>query len=299
MAIAIFDKLLSEASQPLKSPTSACLKLCSFTQQCTKSTNPGLRKWAFAKETSLGLFEFYLEWNEHDQNRCMRLVLDVLVTCVSRNPDSEVGIAIKIPILDNLIATASRQSTRARVKSSLLSLVHFLSKRAVSLDDMVQAYRRVITRSTEDLSDLELWRSLIADIFSWMNLRYVCPTAGKLLLFLFQGLRALATSGSRPDLASFDAITWLAWVQDGLATNPDIMESIKNYVFVPLFEAEKPSALQLLEAINHQNPIDTLSGDVDHQALLQITGLEVGRKYGLVDEPGKLSNLGYQLSISD
>lgn len=228
------------------------------------------------------LFDFYIEWNEHDQHRSMRLVLDVLTTTFSRNPNTEVGKAIKTTIMDTLVSIISRQSTRPLVKSSLHCVVHFLSKQAITLDDVAETYRR-INPDVSKLSTIELWKSLVAVMFSWTDMHYVCPIAGKFIVNVFSGLQSMAVEGSHPELAGFGVQTWQEWIQDGLAANMNRLESMKNYVITPLFVVDRRSSLELLKIYNQQSSDDGL---LSEWALLRLSILEVGKKAGMVDEPG-------------
>lgn len=288
IAQGVFGKLLQNAAQPRKSSSQACVKLCGFVQLCTKSSHNGIRQWAFTQDTSMRLFDFYIEWNEHDQHRSMRLVLDVLTTAFTRNSDPEVGKAIKTTILDTLVSIITRQSTRPLVKSSLHCVVHFLSKQAVTLDDLAATYRRV-SPEVRDLPPLVLWKSLVSVMFSWMELHYVCPIAGKFIVNVFTGLTNMAADGGHPELDGFGARTWQEWIQDGLRSDMHRLESVKTYVLTPLFSADRRSALEFLKIYNERSleTEDALSGD---WALLRLAILEVGKKSGLVDEPGMLTS---------
>lgn len=237
------------------------------------------------------LFDFYVEWNEHDQHRSMRLVLDVLTTAFSRNADPEAGKAIKTIILDTLLSIITRQSTRPLVKSSLHCVVHFLGKQAVTLDDVAATYRRV-DPAVRDLPPLALWKSLISTMFSWMDLHYVCPIAGKFIVNVFTGLANAAADGGHPQLDGYGARTWQEWIQDGLRSHMHRLESVKTYVLVPLFSADRRSSLEFLKLYNGQNleTKDALSGD---WALFRLAVLEVGKKSGLVDEPGTFIELTF------
>ncbi|KAB5570246.1 putative death-receptor fusion protein-domain-containing protein [Coniochaeta sp. 2T2.1] len=280
----VFTKLLQNAAQPRKSSSQACVKLCGFVQLCARSTHDGIRRWAFTRDTSMRLFDFYIEWNEHDQHRSMRLVLDVLTTAFSRNVDAEVGSAIKTTILETLVSIITRQSTRPLVKSSLHCVVHFLSKQAATLDDLSATYRRVNPDGRE-LPLLELWQSLVSIMFSWMELHYVCPIAGKFIVNVLTSLTTMATDGSHPELEGFGPKTWQRWIQAGLSADMERLESVKTYVLTPLFVADRRSSLEFLKIYNEESleTKDALSGD---WALLRLAILEVGKKSGLVDEPG-------------
>ena len=264
----------------------ASVKLCGFVQQlCGKSDDEGLRSWAFSEVTSLALFDFYIEWNERHQHRSMKLVLDVLVAAFFHNPDSLVGSMIKASMLETLVAIISRQSVRSLIKPSLHSLVHFLGKRAIRLDDITSTYRSVKSLAL-GYGDLDVFRSFVGDVFSWMNLHYVCPIAGKLLVQLFQELKL---PGSQPlfDTGGGAIQLWLECIRTALDSSPDILESIKNYVLAPLFKAERSSSLEMLDSFSRYERADAMNGELDGSTSLRLAGLEVGRKCGLVDDPGK------------
>ena len=235
------------------------------------------------------LFEFYIEWNEHDQHRSMRLVLDVLTTTFSRNADADVGKAIKTTVLDTLMSIISRKSTKPLVKSSLHCVVHFLSKQAVTLDDLAETYKRV-DPEVRDLSPLGLWKSLVSVMFSWMELHYVCPIAGKFIVNVFTGLHSMAMDGSHAELDGFGVCTWQEWIQHGLRSDMEKLESVKTYILTPLFTADRRSSVELLKIYNDQSleTEDALEGD---WALLRLAMLEVGKKSGLVDEPGEFERV--------
>lgn len=284
----VFTTLLQDAARPRKSSSQACVKLCGYVQLCAKSTHDGVRRWAFDRDTSMRLFDFYIEWNEHDQHRSMRLVLDVLTTQFSRNPDLDVGQTIKTTILNTLMAIITRKSTRPLVKSSLHCVVHFLSKKAVTLGDLSDTYRRV-DREVSDLSLLDLWEALVAVMFTWMELHYVCPIAGKFIVNVFTGLQCMAKEGTHPTLDGFGVSTWQKWIQDGLRSDMERLESVKTYVLIPLFTADRRSSIELLKIYNEQS-LDTGDALVGDWALLRLAMLEVGKKAGLVDEPGTLKH---------
>jgi hypothetical protein len=65
------------------------------------------------------------------------------------------------------------------------------------------------------------------------------------------------------------------------------LESVKNYVLTPLFTADRRMSLELLQIYNQQSPghEDALLGD---WALLRLAILDVGKKSGLVNEPGRV-----------
>ncbi len=265
----------------------ACVKVCSFVQQCAKSSNEEVKAWAFTEALSLKLFHFYLEWYEHDPHRALRLVLDVLVVSSTSNPTPETGKAIRDHILETLISIITRQSAQQLTKSGLQCLDHFLSKRVVDLKGIAQKYKEA-EPTVADLPDLLLWKSFVFELFSWMELTYICPLAGKCLVHIFRGLKAAAPNDAAQDSKPFTLEVWRQWLQDALAQRPETLEDIKNYVLASIFKTDKESSLRLLDMFNQSQPLTAVSHDLaDQQLLLQLAALELGKKYGLVEEPSK------------
>ncbi|KAK4650207.1 hypothetical protein QC762_705330 [Podospora pseudocomata] len=282
LAEALFQKLFQDASRARQYHGNghACVRLCSFVQQCFKSSDQTLKKWSTTEALTLELFLFYLEWYEHDPHRALRLILDVLVAACTDNPCPETGRAIKGRVLETLVQIITRKYPKQLTKSGLQCLEHLLSKRVVSLDDIALTYKQV-EPAVASLPSLELWKSFVFHLFSWMELTYVCPLAGKCIVHVFRGLDSAA---ALDPTTGFDVELWRQWLQDALVQNPEILEDIKNYVLVAIFKADKAAALRLLHVFNKQQLSNNQQGS-DQGILLQLATLELGKKTGLVDEP--------------
>ncbi|KAK4043957.1 putative death-receptor fusion protein-domain-containing protein [Parachaetomium inaequale] len=239
------DKLLQEASRSRQYHGNghACVKLCSFVQQCAKSSDEALRQWAFAETLSKKLFHFYLEWYEHDPHRALRLVLDVLVVSAASNPYPKTGKAVKDHILKTLVSIVARKYAQQLTKSGLQCLEHLLNKRVFDLTDVAVKYREV-------------------------------------------------DPSTAADSMGFTLDVWRQWLQDALSQNPEILEDIKNYVLAPMFKTERDASLRLLEMFNRSQPLTAIDRDLTDQGLLlQLATLELGKKYGMVEEPSSSDNI--------
>ncbi|KAK0736952.1 putative death-receptor fusion protein-domain-containing protein [Apiosordaria backusii] len=294
LAEGLFQKLFQDASQSRQYHGNghACVRLCSFVQQCFKSPDQALKKWSTTKGITLELFYFYLEWYEHDPHRALRLILDVLVTASTNNPCPETGRSIKSRVLETLVQIITRKYPKQLTKSGLQCLEHLLSKRVVSLDDIASTYRQVAP-SVAALPNFQLWRSFVFHLFSWMELTYVCPLAGKCIVHVFRGLDSAA---ALDPTAGFDVEVWRQWLQGALIQNPDILEDIKNYVLVAIFKTDKAAALRLLHVFNKRQ-LSNRQEESDQGILLQLATLELGKKFGLVDEPTYRPELSKHLAL--
>lgn len=220
----------------------------------------------------------------------MKLVLDLLTHLVTQNPSGEIRSSVTRTVLDSLVSILAGQSSRPLIKSSLAALNHLLSKSVVKTDEIFDTYRR-IKPDTTDLSDLALCQSFVSEILGWLRLQYVCSAAGRFLVNLFRNFKeSAANPRNGSDMGAFTVGVWLKWLQAALSADPGLLENIKNYVFSPLFKAERSSSLELLEIMNRSQPVTGASNhDLDSTALLQLSALEIGKKDGLVEDPGESS----------
>lgn len=287
----LFEQLLANASQPRGSTSDACVKLCGFVQLCAKSKQDSLKCWAFSERTCQDLFNFFIEWNEKDQHRSMRLVLDVLTLLISQNPRPEVRDNVKTDTLRTMASVIGRKSTRPLVKSCITALSHLLTKSVLTLEDLAQMYQSVRPELAEQPARI-LWQEWVAEIFRWMELNYVCPVAGKFLVVLFGGLYDSSTSSGYREQRTpvLDPPTIRKWLETALAANPELLESIKNYFLAPLFKSDRALSIALLKELHHIQPEDdshARNDELDTAALLHLAALELGKKAAIVEEPRK------------
>lgn len=301
----LFQRLLANASQPRGSTADACVKLCGFVSLCAKSKDDTLTAWAFSEKTSQDLFNFFIEWNEKDQHRSMRLVLDLLSFLIIQNPSPQVREDLKTDLLHTMTAIIARKSTRPLVKSCITALSHLLMKSILTLEDVAQMYQSMRPDLAEQPAII-LWQDWVAEIFRWMELPYVCPVAGKFLGIIFSGLHGSSTScGCRGERTpELDATTIRRWLEAALVANPELLESIKNYFLAPLFKSDRALSIALLKELHQAQPEEgrhTRSDELDTAALLHLAALELGKKASIVDEPREFllsESLVFHLLIS-
>lgn len=233
------------------------------------------------------LFSFFIEWNEVEQHRSMRLILDLLPILIKKNISPELGASTKTTILDTLIAIVGRKSTRPLVKSSLKALDQWTNKGLFSVEEIGESYRRVHSDMQWE-SSLDLWDEIFAQLFLRMALYSIRAIAGRYIVTAYQAVcRAPPGVVQGKNGEAFTLDVWLSWLQAGLEATPSLLDSVKNYVFLPLFKDDKAQSLIFLEHMTKIGDISSSTGDdVDVQALLRFTALEVGKKVGIVDEPG-------------
>ncbi|KAI1766390.1 putative death-receptor fusion protein-domain-containing protein [Hypoxylon sp. FL1150] len=274
----MFQELLQGAAKPRQSSGNACVKLYGFVEQCSKSSQEALRDFAFAKSTALKLFDFFMEWNEQDSHRSMRLVLDYLAYSIIKNPAHKVGASLKATILNNTLSTITQQSSRPSIKSAILALDYFVQKKLVYLSHVLEIYRQIHGLSPDKDA---LWNTFIAKIFAWMELHYVCPIAGKLLVTIF------TSSWDEGRDIRHQPEKWHEFIYKGMQLDIEYLEPIKLYIFVPLFKTDRTGSLKY---VHHLTSLQRLTGNNssswDLNSMLWLAMLEAGKKVGAVDEPG-------------
>ncbi|GAB0131934.1 hypothetical protein EsDP_00000387 [Epichloe bromicola] len=276
----LFEKLLKDASQPKSVSGQACIRLCGLVDQASKSNSDDLKRWAFSRHVTSKLFNFFIEWNESDNHRSMKLVLDLVAQSILKNPSQEETSTTKKSILETLVSIVIGRSTKPVAKSAIKTLDHFLTKGVITLNDTKSIY----TQFRADLSSQdnnEIWRNFTSDLFHWMKLHFVCPTAGRLVVTIYRNWRQEQREESVPSIE-----VWHQWLLDFLAEEPALLESIKNYIFLPLFKADRSEALKFLVRMNQD---ETASGSsnmsMNIPALFKLAALETGKRVGLVEEP--------------
>ncbi|KAF4824014.1 hypotheticall protein [Colletotrichum tropicale] len=283
----VFDHLLSLAAQPKGISGNSCVKLCGFVEQSSKSSKPALREWAFSKEPSLGLFNFFIKWNETEQHRSMKLVLELLPSLIRRNPDPAVAEVVKTTVLDTLISIIGPQSTKPLLKSSLKAMDYFAAK-VFTVEDIAASYRRTQPSCSWD-SEMALWQDFFSQMLGWMTMHYVCPTAGKFIVTIFRALRQSSLKNPQATgTDGFSVVAWLRWVQAAIDATPSLSEGVKTYVFLPLFKDDRKDSVQILQQINSSWSASDSSAELDTLAQLNLAVLEVGKKVGMVEEPGAI-----------
>ncbi|KAH7188835.1 putative death-receptor fusion protein-domain-containing protein [Fusarium flagelliforme] len=281
-AQSIFAKLLEGASQPRGASGNSCVKLCGFVEQSSKSHSQALRLWAYSRDVTIKLFNFYVEWNESDNHRSMKLVLDLLPQLIRRNPDEQAGQATKAAILNNLVSIVTGKSSKPLAKSAIKALDHLVTKDIVTLDEIRSSFA-ALQQKNASTDPLDLWKAFIFELFHWMTLHFVCPTAGRFIVCLYRGLRGQDQQETQIQLS---IETWHKWLLEAVNEEPSIFESVKNYIFLPLFKADKAEALGFLKRMNEHEAVSAGDEiDLNLPALLQLAALEIGKKVGLVEEP--------------
>ncbi|KAI0440175.1 putative death-receptor fusion protein-domain-containing protein [Xylaria telfairii] len=274
----VFEELLSNAAQPKQSSGSACSKVCGFAENCSKSSSHALKSFAFAQATSIKLFNYFIEWNEQDAHRSMRLALDYIVSSIIWNPDAETSKSIKDNILNDTVSAITLQASRPSTKSSMIAIDHFIQKKVVYLGEVLQVYRHL----HEGLFQQEApWDSLISRVFAWMELKHVWTVAGKLIVTI------LTQPWYQDDTTSIHhPNTWHKFILSGLSINPELLEPIKVYIFMPLFRTDSASTLLYLNELTSFQKLTTSDNESwDLNAMLWVALLEAGKKTGVIGEP--------------
>ncbi|KAI1816773.1 hypothetical protein GGS20DRAFT_593980 [Poronia punctata] len=275
----VFKELLSTAAQPKQYSGSACSKLCGFVELCSKSSLPVLKNFAFAQETSVELFNYFIEWNEQDSHRSMRLVLDYLVSAIKWNPDADTAKSIKTSILDETISAITLQASKPSTKSSMIAIDHLIQKNVVFLGDVIEHYQRI---RGDDSPSGEPWEAFISRIFAWMEMQNVWTVAGKLMVTI------LTQPWYEGDpLSRHQPQTWHRFIRSGFKANPETLETIKVYMFMPLFKTDPSATLAYLSQLTSLQKLTTTdSQGWDTDAMLWVALLEAGKKTGVVGEQG-------------
>ncbi|PVH78131.1 hypothetical protein DL98DRAFT_258029 [Cadophora sp. DSE1049] len=306
----LFDDYLAKAAQPRHISGNGCIKLCYFIEQCMRSKSSLVRDTIFAEKPCLDLFNFYIEWNEKNQARSMRQVMELISTMIAKNPSEEMKVVIKKAIIERDMAIVTHQAAQPLVKPAFKSLESLMGKGTIAAKDLLDAYQERHVHGTASSDEMEPetefsvmlkqemssekvhniddpqaspWDSFFSEMFDWMTYADISPAAGKFLVTVFRDLRT--TSVILRSSANSTA-SWQRWIRRGLGRNPEALENVKNYLFPPLFKLDRVGSLSFLEELSKKSSTGgTQSHDMDAQSLLQLSAMETGKKAGLVEEP--------------
>lgn len=284
-----FEELLGNAAQPRHASGNACLKLCHFVEQCRNSKSPVVKFIILSENICLGLFNFFIEWSEKNQNRSMRQVLELTSSLIASQPDREASNSIKRAVLKRTLTTINHRAAQPLVKPAFKSLECFLSKLSISAKDLMYAYAveeglSSISTDGEILKYSPYWDTFISGVFDWMVMPDISPASGKFLVTLFGQLRNAFRDSKSLDVDY--TVLWQRWVRDGLKKNPAALENVKNHLLSPLFKLDRDGSLAFLNELNEQKPLSYLRGhELNSHSLLRLAAMEIGKKAGLVEEP--------------
>jgi len=217
----------------------------------------------------------------------MRQVVELLSALIDKNPDQQTNTVVKTCILESSVSIITHQAAQPLVKPAFKALECFLSKRTISTQELIDAYR-VHRRGTGATEADTAWDSLFSEVFEWMTLADISPAAGKFLVTVFRELRSISDGASSTNLTA----SWQRWIREGLRKQPEALENVKNYLFPPLFKLDRQGSLLFLEDLNSQGSVwDMKDQEIDAQSLLQLAAIETGKKSGLIEEPSKYRSL--------
>jgi hypothetical protein len=116
-------------------------------------------------------------------------------------------------------------------------------------------------------------------VYQWMQIAHLSPTVGKFIVCIYRELR-------KADHIDLTPRTWHSWLLERLIQDASLLESVKNYIFLPFFKTDKIEALYFLREVNKGDLISPRQeANLDTAALLQLTALETGKRVGLVEDP--------------
>ncbi|KAM5351554.1 hypothetical protein ACJ41O_004277 [Fusarium nematophilum] len=232
------------------------------------------------RDVAIQLFNFYVDWNESDNHRSMKLVLDLLPQLIRRNPNEQAAQSTKSAILDNLVSIVTGKSAKPLAKSAIKVLDHLLAKNIVTLEEIRTCFVALQPKDGS-VGALEVWKAFFFELFHWMRLHFVCPPAGRFIVCLYRALRR--QEQERPVGLSIEI--WHSWLLEAVDEEPSILESIKNYIFLPLFKTDKGEALGFLKRMNEHEAVSASTEiDLNLPALLQLAALEIALGNGKKDD---------------
>ncbi|RDA89725.1 hypothetical protein CP533_6846, partial [Ophiocordyceps camponoti-saundersi (nom. inval.)] len=273
-AASLFAKLLGEAKQPKCTSGQACPKLVGLVSKSLASRSSQLRDWAFSKSVTLDLFHFYVDWDESDRHRSVKLLLDLIAQSLMKNPDRDEGAQTKQCIVDSLITTVTGRSVKPAAKSAMTCLDYLIKSHTITLSDMFSSYSTHRKELTQ-LNDCDVWRQCITDLFRWIRLHFVSLSAGRLVVSIYRCWRQ--DNSQTLEVPSVE--TWFGWLVEFTSKDPTLIDPIKNHILFPLFRDDRLEGLRFLDKVNEAF---SAHHHIDN-TVFYLAALESGTRAGLVE----------------
>lgn len=222
----------------------------------------------------------------------MRLVLDVLAMFLTRHPDVEVADRLQVEFAYGALSIVSGKSTKPLVKSALRLLSYLFGKKLIGLDGLARSYAKAAGLGP-DIEGRPLWRKFFAQLFGHMKAQSMSTVAAKFIVDVHLALRRLPEL----DPSHLTVAAWQKWVVAALTAHPQLLETIKLYVFVPIFKEDRGGALEYLnQMVKMQYVLSNDGAKFDLAKNLQLAALDAGKKVGIVEQPGMSCSIAREAS---
>ncbi|ESZ93537.1 hypothetical protein SBOR_6079 [Sclerotinia borealis F-4128] len=281
----------STQSQLTRSSLDGFLEKAAQPRHCKTSRSSSVRETMYSEKNCLDLFNFYLEWNEKNQHRSMRQVLDLLTSLLNSHPNLVVSKSLVTIMVERLLSVIGHQASQPLVKPAFKILEHLIGKGTITIDDLAASRKEPIKLSSNKGSlPSSTLDGIVSETFQWMNLQDVSPSAGKFLVALFKVSKELASEVKSAEVKTHTRL-WQRWISEGLNKNPDALENIKNYLLPPLFKLDRVGSLAFLQDLNQKGLLDMQDQSMESESLVHLSAIEVGKKAGLVEDSNVTSFL--------
>lgn len=231
----------------------------------------------------MGLFTFFVEWSEKNLHRSTRQVMELIASLLSNNPDVEAARNLKRDMLDRGICILIGRAAQPLVKPAFKALEYMVSKKTISVPDVLDSYRR---QSLDDelLIDDQTLLAFVRMVISWMSdiMPDTAPSAGRFLTSIALKVNPKSNHAQNEPI-------WSAWIENGLSLDPSCLENVKNYILSPIFKNDKAGALLYLHKLSIDVSVHERNGqEVDAYSSLFLAALDIGKQCGIIIDAGEL-----------
>ena len=247
---------------------------------CSKSEAASLQRWASSEAVVTQLFESYIEWDESDQRRSAKALLDLVIQLL-KDSQKQIGReTTTMVILRDLISVIRGTSTKPIIKAAIKACESFLAKGVMSVRSFGDIYLNSMPHGSA-LKEQEMWSKIFAELLQWTRVHTVCPIAGKFVVSLYRALRE-----RRSEEFFLEVGVFKQWLLELLSQDPTMLEPMRNYIFGPLFKGDRQEAMSFLHSLDMSNLQTEGDQDLHLPQLFQLAAFEAGKRVGLVEEPG-------------
>lgn len=249
------------------------------------------------------LFDVYLDRFDNAKAKPMRQVLVVLTNLLLQCSNKATKQTTRNNALLKLFNILFREHDHLRLKPASQALAHFLMKKLVTVDDMLDLFNNWHLKQAADhingYGRQQCAEYFLDGLLNWILQNDAAPAAGHLICVVLAKAREqqadlLSCTDSTTGLPS-----WVKPLEKSVRKAPHTIQNFKNYVFPDVFRLSLTDYLRCLEHWHLDDQIrlkvidPVLDGEGntwsegDVETILLFAALQTGKETGLIKEVGK------------
>lgn len=270
----------------------ACNSLIAVIEKCQVSETDTVRHVIWEDNVWMRLFEIFLERSDNAKAKSMKLVLILLSGMLLKNTSPQ-SIKLRDEAVLRFLDIIFKYQNHLKVKPALQGLAYFISKKVISVTQLIDLQRSRAEDCPVSSTRLDLGQDLLRQFLRWIPPQDTATSSGHLVTnFLIQSRQ----QGTWMDDHLGSLPMWAQPLDDSIRASPEAIEEFKNYVFPEAFRLSLEDYLCFLEYLRlsrhlgmklplENKEISTVNTRPDGVELsILLAALQAGKEIGLIKD---------------